>query len=269
MRRLLATLGDHPLGPLVTVAATTGLRQGELLGLTWADIDFDTATLTVHRSMARDWSGGYSLAEPKTLRSRRTIHLPALAVDALIDQQARQHKARAAAGEEVWAEGPDLVFTDAVGRGVNPWDVSAGFKVLAARAGVKPVPFHALRHSWATLALTSGVPLKVISDNLGHAIHRGDGGVLLGHRAGAQPRRGRRHRTGPVVNVGIPANRGYQLLDGGVDVDQMGRLVHARVLLWWQARGKPRVWVTVDLGPDHGVRPFTLAPTDRTIQVHR
>ena len=168
LRRLLEAAAGDPLGPLVILAATTGLRQGELLGLAWADVDTTGATLTVRQAMARDWSGGYSLAEPKTTRSRRTIHLPALAVDALNAQSEAQAAARTAAGAD-WQDVDGLVFTDAIGRPLKGDNVSHGFHDLLERAKLRSVPFHALRHSWATLALASGVPLKVVADNLGHA----------------------------------------------------------------------------------------------------
>ena len=116
LRKLLDAALSDTLGPLVTLAATTGLRQGELLGLRWQDVDRVRALLTVRHSMARDWSGGYSLAEPKTTRSRRTLHLPAMAVEALVRQQTLQDAAKAAAGPEVWQDVDGLVFTDAHGR---------------------------------------------------------------------------------------------------------------------------------------------------------
>lgn len=167
LRSLLEATDAEPLGPLVALAATTGLRQGELLGLAWSDVDSKVGTITVRRAMARSWDG-YALAEPKTSRSRRTIHLPARAADALDHQRSRQAVARDAIGSD-WQGVDNLVFTDAIGRPLKASDVSHGFGDLLVRAGIRHVPFHALRHSWATLALASGVPLKVIADNLGHA----------------------------------------------------------------------------------------------------
>ena len=170
LRRLLDACVDDGSGPLITVAALTGLRQGELLGLSWSDLDTEAATLTVRRALARSWAdSGWELAEPKTARSRRTVHLPPQALVALQVQRGRQEVDREAAGPDVWQDVHDLVFTDAIGRPRRSWDVTHDFHRLLEGAGLRSVPFHALRHSWATLALSQGVPLKVIADNLGHA----------------------------------------------------------------------------------------------------
>ncbi len=167
LRALLTSCADNPLGPLVTVAATTGLRQGELLGLAWDSVDLDAALLTVRRSLARDWIG-WKLAEPKTARSRRTLHLPARAVEALRAQQTAQDGLRAAAGT-AWQDQHGLVFTDAVGRPLKASDVSHALDPLLTAAGLPHVPFHGLRHSTATALLAAGVPLRVVADQLGHS----------------------------------------------------------------------------------------------------
>ena len=167
LRRLLDACEGEPIGPLVILAATTGLRQGELLGLAWSDVDLAAGTLTVRRAMARSWDG-WSLAEPKTTRSRRTLHLAELAVDALLAQAQAQDAAKAAAGGD-WQDVDGLVFADAIGRPLRAWRVGHAWHPLLRTAGVRSLPFHALRHSWATLALANGVPLKVVADNLGHA----------------------------------------------------------------------------------------------------
>ena len=168
LRRLVTAAKVHSLGPLVTLAATTGLRQGELLGLSWADWDIGAATLTVRRSLARSWTG-WELAEPKTARSRRTINLPTAATAALDRQRALQDARKEAIGTAWQDRAPGLVFTDAVGRLLRGADVTHAFYDLAAAAGLPRIPFHGLRHSAATAMLAAGVPLKVVSDQLGHS----------------------------------------------------------------------------------------------------
>ncbi len=167
LRRLVSESRVHPLGPLVTLAATTGLRQGELLGLAWADIDAEAGTLTVRRALARSWTG-WELAEPKTAKSRRTINLPAAALTALDRQRALQDAAREAAGD-AWQDVDGLAFTDAVGRPLRGPDVTHAFQKLLAAAGLPRIPFHGLRHTYATTALSAGVTLRTVSDALGHS----------------------------------------------------------------------------------------------------
>jgi integrase len=164
--RLLDATADDELGPLYAVAATTGLRRGELLGLTWADVA--DGRLTVRRSMGRLRGNGWGLGEVKSARSRRTIPLPARARQALETQRTRQRFARNAAGS-AWQDRDGLVFTDAVGRPLLPEHVSHRFAKDCVRAGVPRVRFHDLRHSAATTLLSAGVPLAVISEWLGHS----------------------------------------------------------------------------------------------------
>jgi len=168
LRRLLDATTGHVLGPLIAVAATTGLRQGELLGLRWQDVDTGGASLTVRRSMALAWDGTYQLAEPKTKGSRRTINLPARAVAALTEQQARQERAKQAAGT-AWQDRDRLVFTDGAGIALRGDIVTHEYQKQLRAIGLPVVPFHALRHSMASALLAAGVPLKVVSETLGHA----------------------------------------------------------------------------------------------------
>lgn len=169
-RRFLEATVDDEHGPLYALAATTGLRQGELLGLAWADVDAldgATPTLTVRHSMARV-GDGWDLAEPKTRRSRRTLELGATAARALRRQRTRQKEARLAAGD-LWQNKLDLVFTDPIGRPDSGRAVTKTFSADLARLGLPHVRFQDLRHGVASLMLRQGVPLKVVSDALGHS----------------------------------------------------------------------------------------------------
>jgi integrase len=168
-RLLLEGTADDDLGPLFAVAATTGLRQGEVLGLRWQDVELtDTApTLTVNRSLARTASG-FELAEPKTARSRRTLDLAPVAVAALRRQRTRQKEARLAAGD-LWQDTRRLVFTDQLGRALRGANVTHTFSDSLARLGLPHVRFHDLRHGAASMLLAQGVPLKVVSETLGHS----------------------------------------------------------------------------------------------------
>jgi integrase len=168
LRKLLAAADGHPLGPLVTVAATSGLRQGELLGLTWPDVDPAAGTLTVRRSLARSHAGGWELAPPKTRRSVRSLSLSGLAVTALEHQRDAQAHAKAAAGT-AWQDRDGLIFTDAMGQPLRGYTVTRTFQELLATAGLPRITFHGLRHSAATALLSAGIPLRTVSDLLGHS----------------------------------------------------------------------------------------------------
>lgn len=171
-RRLIDETAEDELGPLFTVAATTGLRQGEILGLSWSDVtdlDGSAPTLTVRRTLSRDAAGRRALAEPKTRKSRRTLELGGTAVRALRRQKARQAAVRLAAGDTWQGERDRLVFTDALGRSLDGTYVTSRFGAALKRLGLPHVRFHDLRHGAASLMLAEGTPMKVVSDTLGHS----------------------------------------------------------------------------------------------------
>lgn len=165
--RLLDATRDDPFGPLFALAVSSGLRLGELVALRWTDIDTEARRLTVNQAAFQRDDRTYDFGKPKTKRSRRTVMLSAIAVDALRRQKARQAAARLAAGT-AWQDRRNLVFTDVIGRHITPDHVSKAFRVAADRLGFQGVRLHDLRHTFATLALRNGVPLKVVSEALGH-----------------------------------------------------------------------------------------------------
>lgn len=167
-RTLIASSADDDHGPLWAVLVSTGLRQGEALGLSWPDVDLAAGTLTVRRSLVRGDDGQPTLGSPKSDRSRRTIALPAAARDALTRQRSRQDAQRAALGS-AWQGVEDLVFTDAVGRPLTGRRITPALRVALGNAGLPAVRCHDLRHTAATLQLAAGVPLAVISRTLGHS----------------------------------------------------------------------------------------------------
>jgi integrase len=166
VRRFLEATADDPFGPLYALAATTGLRRGELLALRWSDVD--DGVLTVRQAISRDEAGGWSVSQPKSARSRRAIPLPSTARAALERQRIRQNASKHSAGS-AWQGRDELVFADELGRQLLPERVSHAFAKARRDAGIPPVRFHDLRHSAATMMLAEGVPLAVISEWLGHA----------------------------------------------------------------------------------------------------
>jgi integrase len=154
------------------VAIALGLRRGELLGLAWDDLDLDATPprLSVRRALKRHPSG-LVLEEPKTRQSRRTVHLPAQVAGSLKRHRKRQAEDRLKAGElwEALPLGADLVFRTELGTSLDPDNFRAITYKLTADAGIGKWSPHALRHSAASLLLAQGVPLKVISEVLGHS----------------------------------------------------------------------------------------------------
>jgi len=154
------------LEALYKLALSTGLRQGELLGLKWKDVDLDKAELRVNHALQR-YGGALHLVPPKTPRSRRSVPIPALAVEPLRQLRTRQRDARLLAGA-LWHE-TGLVYTTRWGTPIEPRNATRSFKRLLARAGLRPMRFHDLRHSCATLLLVQGVSPRVVMEILGHS----------------------------------------------------------------------------------------------------
>lgn len=166
--KFLATAHADDLHALYVLAITTGMREGELLGLRWEDVDLTGQAVHVRQSLAYVRGQGLVFTPTKTHRSQRAIELSAPAVDAL-----RRH--RKAQAERRLILGPDwhdigIVFPGPFGRPMHPahfyrWH----FQRLVKRAGVPSIRFHDLRHTCATLLLASGVNPKVVQERLGHA----------------------------------------------------------------------------------------------------
>lgn len=160
---------DHPMYALFVVALTTGLRQGELLGLFWSDIDWKEGTVSVSRTLmplpgrkapgkVRARRTQWEELDTKTDASRRTLDLPGFAVDAL-----RAHLRKATSVK--------LVFARKDGRGpLSPEHVTRTWKALLAQSGLPIVPFHASRHTAIAEALDmSGGDLRAARDMAGHS----------------------------------------------------------------------------------------------------
>ncbi len=168
VHQLLQATAEQRFGPLFALLVGSGLRIGEALGLRWDDVDMTGRSLVVRRALQRAAGTGYVLGEPKTRQSRRTVMLPAVALDGLRRQRERQEADRAALAGGEWQDTVGMVFTDRVGRLVAPYIVSGDFRQAADALGFG-VRLHDLRHTFATLALGAGVPLKTVSEALGHS----------------------------------------------------------------------------------------------------
>ena len=144
----------------------TGLRIGELTGLPWTCIDFDACTLEVRYGLVSKKGKGLVLGEPKTESSYRTIALNKASVKALRKHQGRQKEDFASLGKRWSADVP--VFANTIGTYMNPKAISEAFSSVARQLKYK-LTFHDTRHAHATILLKAGVPMKVVSERLGHS----------------------------------------------------------------------------------------------------
>jgi integrase len=167
LRAFLAGMQDHPLFAAYLLAATTGMRRGEVLGLRWSDVDFAARRLSVRQTVT---SVNYDIVfgPPKTKRGRHSIALDAVTLAALQEHRGAQRAERRKIGAD--AVDLDLVFARADnGHPTHPDYFSQVFDRAVVRLGLPKIRLHDLRHTHATLGLAAGVPPKVMSDRLGHA----------------------------------------------------------------------------------------------------
>jgi integrase len=165
-RTFLSKIPGNRLEALYVMAMGTGMRQGELLGLTWKNVDLDNGTATVRQQMQRI-NGKLTLVEPKTAKSRRTVALPNIVVTALAAHRERQKFERRWAGSR-WQE-HGLVFTTTIGTPLDSANVTHNFQKALSDAKIRKQRFHDLRHCAATLLLAQGADLRTIMDVLGHS----------------------------------------------------------------------------------------------------
>ena len=149
-----------------TLAAGTGMRRGELLGLRWRDIDLKAQRLSVRQTII---SVGYEVmrSDPKTAKGTRTIDLDARTVQMLRVHRADQRVEQQLLGLPKHLEG--LAFCRETGEPYHPDLVRQSFERRVRTSAVPRIRFHDLRHTHATLMLQAGVPPKVVSERLGHA----------------------------------------------------------------------------------------------------
>ena len=164
-RRLLASVRGKPIEGSYAIALGLGLRRGEVLGLTWADVDFKRHVLHV-RWNRTEFVGGTRLTAPKTAASRRTLALPAFVERVLREQRrAEQRKARTA-GTRLRPEDP--VLTTRTRRPYWTGYVHLELQKRLRELGLPRMRYHDLRHTAASLMLGAGVPPRTVMEMMGH-----------------------------------------------------------------------------------------------------
>jgi integrase len=170
-RLLLNKAREWELDVLLALAVSTGMREGEILGLRWSDIDLVKGMLRVSRTL--DYLPGYDSGyhfeegEPKTESSERTILLPQFLVELLKKHHALQAEKRRKVGAR-WID-RGLVFPNRVGDFTYSTALRRRFYRLLSDVGLPRMHFHDLRHSAATILISMGVPPNVVQKLLGHS----------------------------------------------------------------------------------------------------
>ncbi|MGE4055760.1 MAG: site-specific integrase [Vicinamibacterales bacterium] len=166
--KLIYHAESDPLVCLWTLAALTGARKGELLALSWDDVDLDAGQFHIRRSLRSVKAGEPEYTEPKTVRSRRTLDL---APDAVLSLRAHWDRQKFHAGTMWDGWNPHrLVFVSKLGTPLYTDNVTRAFKAALARADLPTATrFHDLRHGAATLMLEAGESVPTVAEYLGHA----------------------------------------------------------------------------------------------------
>lgn len=159
-----AIRGDY-FESIYLVDLFTGMRQSEIVGLTWDCIDFDKGTITIYRQWQK-LKGGYQFVAPKNNKSR-VIRPPALVLSAIKQVRTVQLENQLRAGS-AWENQESFVFTNELGQPLKHETIRVHFKKIAASIGLPDLRFHDLRHSFAVLSLQIGDDIKTVQENLGH-----------------------------------------------------------------------------------------------------
>jgi len=166
LRQFLTEIDHHRLAPAYFVAANTGMRRGEVLGLRWADVDLDTARLSVHEAVL-NVEYELDVDSVKSESGRRSIDIDPRTVAVLRSWRTAQREESLALG--LRAAEHDHVFARPDGSPLHPDYFSQVFERHVARSELPTIRLHDLRHTHATILLEIGVNLKIVSERLGHS----------------------------------------------------------------------------------------------------
>lgn len=167
----LDAIQGHQYETVFLVTLFTGMRQGEVLGLTWDCVDLDRGTITINKQLQKATGGGsvYNLVPTKNSKGRTITPAPYV-MELLREQRRKQAEWRLKAGP-CWENGSltNLVFTNELGGHLMPHTVYHNYKKIVASIGLPSARFHDLRHSYAVAAIRSGDDIKTVQGTLGHA----------------------------------------------------------------------------------------------------
>lgn len=169
-RQLLEALRSAPIKyrAAITFDLLSGLRRGELLGIGWDSVDFDSQTVTIRRTLNYTPENGTYFDTPKNESSRRPLRVSPLALDLLRQLRQWQEEQAEKLGSG-WSNPENLVFTNDSGGPMHPDALTKWFSRFCTDSGFQRVHIHSLRHTCASLMIADGTPLVVVSRRLGHA----------------------------------------------------------------------------------------------------
>jgi integrase len=164
---VLSALKGHALEPIAVLALATGARRGEILGLRWGDVDFETGEIRIERSLEQT-RAGLRFKSPKTKHGKRTVSLPTVAVSSLQAHRRQQLEIRMALGQGR-ATPETLVFSRQEGEPIPPNDLSRDWARFVKARKLPAVSFHGLRHSHVSALIAARTDILTVSRRIGHA----------------------------------------------------------------------------------------------------
>lgn len=166
--RFLEAIKGDPFENIFIVALFSGLRESELIGLQWEDVDLENGIITVCRQLQKKYGEeGYIFLDETKNGKHRTAAIAPTIVKVLKAQRVKQIEWQLAAGP-LWNNERNLVFTDELGAHLKHRTVYRHFKSIVASIGMGDTRFHDLRHSYAVNALQAGDSIKAVQEQLGH-----------------------------------------------------------------------------------------------------
>lgn len=167
---MLELLQNEPIKwrAIITFDIFSGLRRGEIAGLRWKDVDSDSHTIVVAQTSNYLPKKGVYVDTPKSRKSQRCLKLSTTAFLMLFEYKDWQDKQKQKLGD-AWLDKDDRIFTTDFGEPIFPDSITQWFTGFIKRSGLPKVTVHSLRHTYASLMIADGVPLIIVSHNLGHA----------------------------------------------------------------------------------------------------